>query len=87
MSVAATTKPTLKIARKVLDTVDAGLCGGLGNRKPGEMCVEAAVCYAYGLPHGDNPPCVSKALRSFKIAINDKSWSSNAAPCDSPAWI
>jgi len=73
------TKPTLKIAKKVLDTVDAGLCSGKGKPIPGQMCVEAAVCYAYGLPHSDQPPCVSPALRSFKIALNDKPWSSDAA--------
>lgn len=39
---------TKTLAKKVLETVDAGLCSGLGNPKPGEMCVEAAVCFAYG---------------------------------------
>lgn len=68
-----------QVARKVLDTVDAGLCGGVGDPSPGHMCVEAAVCYALGLPHGDDPQCVSRALRSFKIKLNDAKWSSNAA--------
>ena len=45
-------------ARKVLKTVDAGLCSGKGVPEPGKMCIEAAVCYAFGLPHGDEPPCV-----------------------------
>jgi len=66
-------------ASKVLEVVDAGLCKGLGNPVPGKMCVEAAVCYALGLPHGDDPSCVAPALRSLKIKLNDKSWSSNAA--------
>jgi hypothetical protein len=48
---------TESVARKVLKTVDAGLCSGLGNPTPGEMCVEAAVCYALDLPHGDEPSC------------------------------
>lgn len=26
-------------------------------RLPGHVCVEAAVCLALDLPHGDNPPC------------------------------
>jgi hypothetical protein len=43
------------------------------------MCVEAAICYAYGLPHGDNPPCVGDAVRAFKIALNDSNWSSPKA--------
>src|SRR4029077_19853867 len=67
------------IAAKVLATVDAGLCSGLGVAEPGKMCVEAAVCYALGLPHGDDPACVSHALRSFKVRLNDARWSSNEA--------
>jgi hypothetical protein len=67
------------IARKVLETVDAGLVTGLGKQVPGQMCVEAAVCYAYGLPHSDKPPCVGSAVREFKIRLNDSRWSSDAA--------
>ena len=70
---------TRAIARKVLQTVDQGLCRGLGEATPGQMCVEAAVCYAYGLPHSDQPPCVGAAVREFKIRLNDSNWSSNAA--------
>lgn len=44
---------TREIAMKVRDTVDAGLVKGQGKPTPGAMCVEAAVCYAMGLPHGD----------------------------------
>jgi hypothetical protein len=69
---------TRDIAAKVLETVDAGLSGGLGNPTPGEMCVEAAVCYALGLRHGDNPACVAPMLRKLKIELNDKGWSSPA---------
>ena len=44
------------------------------------MCVEAAVNYAMGLPHGDNPSCVGDAVRRFKIALNDSNaWTSKAA--------
>ena len=43
---------THAIARKVLNTVDAGLTSGIGKRIPGQMCVEAAVCFALGEPHG-----------------------------------
>ena len=66
-----------KLAKKVLKTVDAGLCSGMGEPEPGKMCVEAAVCYAMGLPHGDRPICVSPALRKLKVVLNDASWSSN----------
>lgn len=38
---------TPEIAKKLLETVDAGLISGVGNPIPGEMCVEAAVCYAF----------------------------------------
>jgi hypothetical protein len=67
------------VARKVLDTIDAGLSDGLGKPVPGQMCVEAAVCYALGLPHGDDPQCVSQALRQLKIRLNDSMWSSDTA--------
>jgi membrane protein involved in colicin uptake len=69
----------IEVARKVLDVVDAGLVKGVGNPEPGQMCVEAAVCFALGLPHGDDPQCVSRALRSLKIKLNDAEWSSNEA--------
>jgi hypothetical protein len=70
---------TEPIVRKLIETVDAGLCSGLGRPQPGQMCVEAAVCYALGLPHSDEPPCVSAAVRAVKISLNDSAWSSNAA--------
>jgi hypothetical protein len=43
------------------------------------MCVEAAICYALGYEHGDQPKCVANCIRTYKIAINDVKWSSNAA--------
>jgi hypothetical protein len=70
---------TTDLVTKLLTTVDAGLCSGLGNPEPGEMCIEAAVCYAMGLPHGDEPTCVGSAVRDFKIRLNDSLWSSNSA--------
>lgn len=70
---------TREVAAKVLSVVDAGLSKGLGKPTPGNMCVEAAVCYAIGLPHSDDPQCVSPALRSLKININDRNWSSKVA--------
>jgi hypothetical protein len=70
---------TREVAAKVLSVVDAGLSSGLGVPEPGKLCVEAAVCLALGLPHGDNPSCVAPALRSLKISLNDRNWSSNTA--------
>ena len=70
---------TKEIAVKVLSIVDAGLSSGVGQREPGFMCVEAAVCYALDLPHGDDPGCVAETLRSLKIRLNDSAWSSKQA--------
>lgn len=76
-------KPTknaeeLRIVKRILELVDYGLTGGLGRQAPGKMCVEAVVCAAYGLPHGDEPPCVHPIVRSMKIELNDKNWGSKA---------
>ena len=58
--------------------LDRGLSSGLGNRN-GQMCIEAAVCSALGLNHSDDPQCVAKSVRSFKINLNDSKWSSPTA--------
>jgi hypothetical protein len=55
-----------------------GLCKGIGKRGS-QVCIEAAICEALGLPHNDDPVCVSKAVRNYKIAINDANWSSPEA--------
>jgi hypothetical protein len=55
-----------------------GLCSDIGNRD-GQMCIEAAVCTILNLPHGDDPGCVSAAVRSYKIRLNDSKWSSPQA--------
>ena len=73
---------TRELATRVRDIVAQGLTSGLGQPEPGKMCVEAAVCFALGLPHGDDPGCVSSALRQLKIRLNDAPWSSNAARAD-----
>jgi hypothetical protein len=70
---------TKDVVTRLLDVVDAGLVKGIGDPIPGQMCVEAAVCYALGLPHSDDPQCVAPSLRSLKIRLNDSAWSSNAA--------
>lgn len=64
-------------ASLVPEVVDYGLSSGLGYPIPGRMCIEAAVCYALGEPHGDQPTCVSPALRRFVIGLSDGWWSSN----------
>jgi hypothetical protein len=50
------------------DTILArGLSHGLG--KPGEqVCIEAAICETLGLSHGDDPQCVSDAVRALGLA-------------------
>ena len=55
-----------------------GLSKGLGKRG-GKICIEAAICQALGLPHGDDPGCVSSAVRTYKIRLNDSNWSSDEA--------
>ena len=66
-------------ARKIVELLGHGLVKGIGVQEPGKMCVEAAVCYALGLPHSDDPGCVSPALRRLKIGLNDSRWSSTMA--------
>lgn len=70
---------TKELAAKVLNVVDQGLVSGMGEPVPGQMCVEAAVCYAMGLPHSDQPTCVGEAVRRFKISLNDARWPSDEA--------
>lgn len=45
----------------------------------GQVCIEAAICETLGMAHGDEPGCVAKTVREFKIALNDCDWSSPAA--------
>ena len=56
----------------------AGLSKGLGERGK-QVCIEAAICQVLGLEHGDDPGCVAESVRSFKIRLNDSSWSSPEA--------
>jgi hypothetical protein len=70
---------TEAIARRVLEVVDAGLTVGIGSPTPGQMCVEAAVCFALDEPHGDNPSCVALPVRNLKTRLNDSRWSSDMA--------
>jgi len=74
-----TIQPTREVAIKVNRLLSHGLVKGMGVQEPGKMCIEAAVCCALGLPHSDDPACVSRAVRSFKITLNDANWSGNIA--------
>lgn len=71
--------PTKQTARKILNLLSYGLTAGMGKAIPGQMCVEAVVCFALGEPHDDRPSCVSSLVRTFKITLNDCRWSSNMA--------
>lgn len=64
-------KVDLNLAKAVNNLVGQGLTSGVGSPKPGAMCVEAAVCYAIGQQHGDQPICVDPDLISAKITLND----------------
>jgi hypothetical protein len=69
----------MKIDWAVLDNyLDRGLSAGVGEPDK-QVCVEAAICLALGLPLGDDPPCVAPTVRAFKIALNDGPWSSPKA--------
>lgn len=66
------------VIRKFDRILARGLSRGLGDRD-GQMCIEAALSAALGLPHGDHPACVAPIVRDYKISLNDKSWSSPRA--------
>ena len=59
---------------KLRAIVSHGLVSGLGQPKPGALCIEAAICLALGEPHGDQPTCVAAADRELAIRINDAAW-------------
>ena len=65
-----------KFLNKFDEALSRGLCIGKGTRD-GQMCIEAAICYALDLPHSDDPKCVTPSVRNFKIRLNDSSrWKS-----------
>jgi hypothetical protein len=63
---------------KYNEILGRGLCAGVGEPN-GQMCIEAAISQACGLPFNDEPSCVEPVIRSYKIALNDKEWSSPEA--------
>ena len=68
-----------ELVKKIISVVDEGLVCGRGKPIPGEMCVEAAICYSLGLDHGDDPGCVDECIRRLKIRINDACWPNKKA--------
>jgi hypothetical protein len=72
-------KITATHVKKAVKLIKCGLSSGLGKPNPGEMCIEAVWCNVLGLPHGDDPQCVTPYLRRLKISLNDRNWSSNGA--------
>ena len=70
---------TETVVRKVLNTVDAGLCSGLGQPVPGKMCIEAVWAFVNGEPLNDEASCKHDAVRKFDITLNDSRWSTNDA--------
>src|SRR3990167_10196327 len=69
---------TAAVSKKLREIFDRGLCSGVGSAG-GQVCVEAAICEAFGEPHGDNPTCVHEVDRTFFIGLNDAPWSSPSA--------
>lgn len=70
---------TPDLVSKINTLLNEGLVRGKGVPSPGNMCVEAAICYALDLDHSDDPQCVNYALRSYKINLNDAYWSTKTA--------
>jgi hypothetical protein len=70
---------TAERVKKILGVIDAGLISGLGEAKPGHMCVQAAINFADGKPHGDKLECEASFVGQRKIRLNDAAWSSNSA--------
>lgn len=68
------------LACKVVELCGFGLTEGIGDPFPGRMCIEAAVAFASGEGHNDEPRCVDDDVRNDKVALNDYAgWPSNKA--------
>ncbi|MCC7531170.1 MAG: hypothetical protein IT342_21870 [Candidatus Melainabacteria bacterium] len=72
-------KITEQIALQVLAVVDQGLYAGPGHELPGQMGLEAAICFALGERKSDQPSCVTPALSRFCLDFSRGHWSSSAA--------
>ncbi len=72
-------------AGSVLQVVDKGLGMGFESTPVvGQLCVNAAICFALGLPHSDKPTCVGYKVRYFGIALNDMDWRTMPGLSDAP---
>jgi len=69
----------MDITQKLTEIISHGLVKGLGNPVPGELCLGAAICLAYGEPHSARPSCVAEEDLAWCTTINDAPWSSVAA--------
>lgn len=69
-------KIELQFVQRLLDILKDGIQHGAGNMDgPGSFCVEQAVSHAVGNNHWtDKPRCVSAAVRTFGIRLNDREW-------------
>lgn len=66
--------------KEVIRLCSFGIPKGLGKPEPGQMCIEAIISVAHGLPFQDqNQECVGSEVATAKIALNDYEWSSNKA--------
>ena len=68
------------VDEKILEEyLSRGLSNGMGEAST-QVCVEAAICLALGIKDpSDNPPCTDRAVRRYKIRLNDGPWSSPEA--------
>lgn len=67
-------QPTEEHVKKIVELTRLGVCTGLGNPNPGEMCIEAIVSNVVDGRHDSSPSCVVGAVRQLKINLNDLKW-------------
>lgn len=60
-----------KHVKKLSSVINRGLSYGVGHPVPGQMCVEAAICYVFGEMHDDHPKCVNEHVTELSITLND----------------
>jgi hypothetical protein len=58
------------VIEKFDEILKRGLCVGVG-KPDGQVCIEAAIAIALGLPFNDAPECVAASVRRYKIKLND----------------
>lgn len=66
--------------KELITTINKGLTAGLGNPRPGEMCVMHAISVIIeDDEYSDSPTCVNEIITDFDIWLNDHVWSSKKA--------